>query len=95
MREPRAYPVYDESYQRHVATIRSWIEDQATNLQLAGRAGMHRYNNQDHSMMTALLAARNLLGERHDPWLVNTYAEYHEEERLEESGPRDAEGKPD
>ena len=95
VRVPRAYPVYDESYQRHVATIRSWIEEQATNLQLAGRAGMHRYNNQDHSMMTALLAARNLLGERHDPWLVNTDAEYHEEERVEASGPRAAAGKPD
>jgi protoporphyrinogen oxidase len=79
VRMPRAYPVYDASYAQHVATIRSWVEQQATNLQLIGRAGMHRYNNQDHSMMTALLAARNILGGDYDPWQVNTDAEYHEE----------------
>jgi hypothetical protein len=50
------------------------------NLQLVGRNGMHKYNNQDHSMMTALLAARVICGEEWDPWKVNTDAEYHEEE---------------
>ncbi len=79
VRMPKAYPVYDETYAQHVATIREWAERQAENLQLIGRAGMHRYNNQDHSMMTALLAARNVMGGDYDPWKVNTDAEYLEE----------------
>src|SRR6185503_1320234 len=53
-----------------------------TNLQLVGRNGMHKYNNQDHSMLTARLAVRNLFGERHDLWAVNADEEYHEEEDL-------------
>ena len=58
--------------------IRGWLENLA-NLELAGRNGMHKYNNQDHSMMTALLAARNILGQgKFDTWKVNTDAEYHE-----------------
>jgi len=81
VRIPKAYPVYDEDYLGHIDTIRSWTDVQATNLQLIGRAGMHRYNNQDHSMMTALLAARNILGGDHDIWAVNSDAEYHEEKR--------------
>ena len=79
VRMPKAYPVYDDAYAEHVATIREWAEAQATNLQMIGRAGMHRYNNQDHSMMTALLAARNVMGGDYDPWKVNTDAEYLEE----------------
>jgi protoporphyrinogen oxidase len=78
VRMPKAYPVYDDDYQAHVAVIRGWLKSLA-NLELAGRNGMHKYNNQDHSMMTALLAARNILGVGHfDTWKVNTDAEYHE-----------------
>jgi protoporphyrinogen oxidase len=79
VRMRKAYPVYDEGYKEHVATVWRWIAGTVDNLQLVGRNGMHKYNNQDHSMMTALLAARNILGERWDPWNVNTDAEYHEE----------------
>jgi protoporphyrinogen oxidase len=79
VRMPKAYPVYDDEYQRHLAVIRRWLA-LLTNLELAGRNGMHKYNNQDHSMMTALLAARNIMGMgRYDTWKVNTDAEYHEE----------------
>ena len=78
VRMPKAYPVYDDNYQEHLAVIRSWLR-QFSNLELAGRNGMHKYNNQDHSMMTALLAARNILGQGNfDTWNVNTDAEYHE-----------------
>jgi protoporphyrinogen oxidase len=79
VRMPKAYPVYDDAYQQHLAIIRRWIGG-LPNLALAGRNGMHKYNNQDHSMMTALLAARNILGlGQFDTWKVNTDAEYHEE----------------
>ncbi|WP_244420367.1 NAD(P)/FAD-dependent oxidoreductase [Isosphaera pallida] len=79
VRMPKAYPVYDDEYQSHLGTIREWLRRFA-NLELAGRNGMHKYNNQDHSMMTALLAARNILGQgRFDTWKVNTDAEYHED----------------
>ncbi len=81
VRMKKAYPVYDEHYQRNVEVIRRWLDANLTNLQLVGRNGMHKYNNQDHSMMTALLAAKNILGEEWDPWKVNTDAEYHEETR--------------
>jgi protoporphyrinogen oxidase len=65
----------------HLAVIRAWLQNLG-NLSLAGRNGMHKYNNQDHSMMTALLCARNILGQgSYDPWRVNTDAEYHEEQR--------------
>ncbi len=78
VRMPKAYPVYDDQYQAHVAVIRDWLRT-LSNLELAGRNGMHKYNNQDHSMMTALLAARNILGlGSFDTWKVNTDAEYHE-----------------
>ncbi len=83
VRMPKAYPVYDDAYQRHVQTVRDWLAG-LKNLTLAGRNGMHKYNNQDHSMMTALLAARNILGQGpFDPWCVNTDAEYHEEATAE------------
>ncbi len=78
VRMPKAYPVYDDAYQGHLLTIRAWLRN-LPNLELAGRNGMHKYNNQDHSMMTAVLAARNILGLGHfDTWKVNTDAEYHE-----------------
>ncbi len=79
VRMPKAYPVYDDVYQAHLAVIRNWLKN-LPNLALAGRNGMHKYNNQDHSMMTAVLVARNILGQgSYDPWRVNTDAEYHEE----------------
>jgi protoporphyrinogen oxidase len=78
VRMPKAYPVYDDAYQDHLTVIRGWLK-RLGNLELAGRNGMHKYNNQDHSMMTALLAARNMLGlGNFDTWKVNTDAEYHE-----------------
>jgi protoporphyrinogen oxidase len=81
VRMPKAYPVYDDVYQEHLTVIRNWLK-QFSNLELAGRNGMHKYNNQDHSMMTALLAARNILGlGEFDTWNVNTDAEYHEESK--------------
>jgi protoporphyrinogen oxidase len=85
VRQPKAYPVYDDVYKQHLAVIREHIHQYLPNLQLVGRNGMHHYNNQDHSMMTALLAARNIaLGTQYDPWKVNTDAEYHEEAHLED-----------
>jgi protoporphyrinogen oxidase len=78
VRVRKAYPVYDATYRRGLATIQSFLEC-VPNLQLVGRNGMHRYNNQDHSMLTAILAARNILGAQHDLWNVNADYEYHEE----------------
>ncbi|MFO0907078.1 MAG: NAD(P)/FAD-dependent oxidoreductase [Isosphaeraceae bacterium] len=81
VRMPKAYPVYDDQYLEHLAVIRRWLAT-LDNLSLSGRNGMHKYNNQDHSMMTALLVARNILGQgQFDPWNVNTDAEYHEEQQ--------------
>jgi protoporphyrinogen oxidase len=80
VRQPKAYPVYDDDYARHVETIRREIEAHYPGLHLVGRNGMHKYNNQDHAMMTAMLTARNILaGEPlYDVWNVNQDAEYHE-----------------
>jgi protoporphyrinogen oxidase len=80
VRQPKAYPVYDDSYRDHIAMIRRDLEQSYPSLHLIGRNGMHKYNNQDHAMMTAMLTARNILaGERiHDIWEVNEDAEYHE-----------------
>ena len=92
VRMPKAYPVYDDVYQDHLRTIRAWSSARLGNLELAGRNGMHKYNNQDHSMMTALLAARNVLGlGRYDTWKVNTDAQYHE---AEGDAPEDARSVP-
>ncbi|MEM1058810.1 MAG: NAD(P)/FAD-dependent oxidoreductase [Verrucomicrobiota bacterium] len=78
VRMPKAYPIYDQTYGDNVETIRRWL-NQFENLQPVGRNGMHHYNNQDHSMMTALLAARNIHDDaKFDCWKVNTDAEYHE-----------------
>ncbi|MGE5829004.1 MAG: NAD(P)/FAD-dependent oxidoreductase [Micromonosporaceae bacterium] len=82
VRMPKAYPVYDEVYQRNVDTIRSWLSRAVPNVHPVGRNGMHRYNNQDHSMLTAALVVENILdGARHDVWSVNVEEEYHEERR--------------
>jgi protoporphyrinogen oxidase len=80
VRQPKAYPVYDDAYREHMATIRQDLEQSYPSLHLIGRNGMHKYNNQDHAMMTAMLTARNILaGERiYDIWQVNEDAEYHE-----------------
>ncbi len=80
VRQPRAYPVYDESYTANVGIIREEIERNYPGLHLVGRNGMHKYNNQDHAMMTAMLTAKNIvLGQPvYDVWKVNQDAEYHE-----------------
>ncbi len=78
VRMPKAYPVYDPGYRERIEFIRQYLQT-FSNLQVVGRNGMHRYNNQDHSMMTALCAARNILGAAHDVWAINTEPEYHEE----------------
>jgi protoporphyrinogen oxidase len=81
VRQPKAYPVYDEGYQQRVDTIRHELEAQYPGLHLVGRNGMHKYNNQDHAMMTAMLTVENIrLGKRaFDVWNVNQDAEYHED----------------
>jgi protoporphyrinogen oxidase len=79
VRMPKAYPMYDTGWSEHVNRIRRYLDEDMPNLQLVGRNGMHKYNNQDHSMMTALCAARNILGEQHDIWAINTEPDYHEE----------------
>jgi protoporphyrinogen oxidase len=80
VRQKKAYPVYDDDYARHVATIRQELEDRYPNLHLVGRNGMHKYNNQDHAMMTAMLCTENILADTklYDLWQVNGDAEYHE-----------------
>ena len=88
IRQRMAYPVYDGTYQGHLQTIRDWLS-RFENLQTVGRAGMHRYNNQDHSMLTAMLAAKNILGERHELWDVNVERSYHESFTVEEQEARD------
>ncbi len=77
VRMPHAYPVYSTDYEESVAVIRDYLAG-FENLQVAGRNGMHKYNNQDHSMATALLASENLLGGVTDPWCINADDEYHE-----------------
>jgi protoporphyrinogen oxidase len=81
VRQLKAYPVYDSVYAAHLSTLKSFLAG-FTNLQTVGRNGLHKYNNQDHSMLTAMLAVRNLEGEKHDLWEVNTERSYHEEVRL-------------
>ncbi len=80
VRQKKAYPVYDDDYARHVATIRTELEQRYPNIHLVGRNGMHKYNNQDHAMMTAMLCVENILAEEklYDLWQVNGDAEYHE-----------------
>ncbi|MCC7360191.1 MAG: NAD(P)/FAD-dependent oxidoreductase [Anaerolineales bacterium] len=85
VRQLKAYPVYNGTYAGYLDTIKDYLAG-FSNLQTVGRNGLHKYNNQDHSMLTAMLAVRNLLGERHDVWTVNTERSYHEEIRV----PRDA-----
>jgi protoporphyrinogen oxidase len=78
VRMPKAYPVYDDAYKEVLALIRGYLAG-FPNLQVIGRNGQHRYNNQDHSMVAGMLAARNVAGETHDVWAVNVEQQYHEE----------------
>jgi protoporphyrinogen oxidase len=80
VRQPKAYPVYDDDYRHHVAMVRLELERDYPSLHLVGRNGMHKYNNQDHAMMTAMLTVENVLAGRRlwDVWNVNEDAEYHE-----------------
>jgi protoporphyrinogen oxidase len=80
VRQSKAYPMYDHSYSSNVAKVRDFLEREACNLQVAGRNGMHKYDNQDHAMLTGLMAARNIMGGSFDLWRVNSDAEYLEEE---------------
>ena len=79
VRMPKAYPVYDDAYRENVDVIRRWFEQHAPNVHPIGRNGMHKYNNQDHSMYTAMLTVENIHGAHHDIWSVNVEEEYHEE----------------
>jgi protoporphyrinogen oxidase len=84
IRVPKAYPIYDADYAERVETIRSWL-DGIENLQQVGRNGLHRYNNSDHSMLTAMRAVDNLLtGAHHDIWAVNAESVYHETDVADE-----------
>ncbi len=76
-RQKKAYPIYDRNYRQNLDVIQGYLA-RFDNLQTIGRNGMFRYNNQDHSMLTGLLAARNILGESHDLWDVNTERSYYE-----------------
>jgi protoporphyrinogen oxidase len=82
VRVPKAYPIYDSVYREHLDGIRAFI-DPIPNLHTVGRNGMHKYNNQDHSMLTAMMTVENMLGASHDVWAVNTDFDYHEEQKVE------------
>ncbi len=77
IRSPKTYPIYDKGYKERIETIKNYLS-QIENLQTMGRNGLHRYNNQDHSMLSALAAVRNILGEKHSVWEINVDDEYHE-----------------
>jgi len=82
VRQRKTYPVYTGEYESYLGRIRGFL-DSIVNLQTVGRNGLHMYNNQDHSMLTAMLAVKNLLGHGvHDVWSVNVERAYHEEIRL-------------
>ena len=83
-RVPKAYPMYDADYADRVEAIKDWLEG-VGNLIQVGRNGLHRYNNSDHSMLTAMRAVENITaGTRHDIWAVNAESVYHEEQRVDE-----------
>ena len=87
VRVPRAYPIYDETYASRVAVLRDWVE-RVEGLQQIGRNGLHRYNNLDHSMLTAARAVENICDDAgHDVWAVNADSWYHEELRVDEESP--------
>jgi protoporphyrinogen oxidase len=84
VRMPKAYPIYDLTYRKSLEVVCQFLKP-LDNLQMVGRNGMHKYNNQDHSMLTAMLSAENVLGAKHDLWAINVEQEYHEEITLEPS----------
>lgn len=86
-RMPKAYPVYDLSYSKNVENISSWLDKNHKNIFPIGRNGMHKYNNQDHSMMTAVKSIRNIFGEENDIWKINVEENYHEEVSTGRSSP--------
>ncbi|MBS1848845.1 MAG: NAD(P)/FAD-dependent oxidoreductase, partial [Actinobacteria bacterium] len=80
VRQAKAYPIYDDRYRANVDVLRGWLTEHAENVYPVGRNGMFRYNNQDHSMFTAMLTVENIMtGSHHDVWEVNVEEEYHEE----------------
>ncbi len=81
VRMPKAYPIYDAEYRANLDHVRTFI-DPLPNLHTIGRNGMHKYNNQDHSMLTAMMTVWNMEGAAHDVWEVNTDFDYHEEQRV-------------
>ncbi|MGQ0716667.1 MAG: NAD(P)/FAD-dependent oxidoreductase [Pseudonocardiales bacterium] len=86
IRMPKAYPVYDQDFQANVGVLRDWLAQHARNVHPVGRNGMHRYNNQDHSMLTAMFTVDNILGRGdHDIWSVNVEAQYHEQNQYHEN----------
>ncbi len=85
IRQPKAYPVYDGEYREALDVIEDWLT-KLENFQTVGRNGLHRYNNQDHSMLSAMYAARNILGEKNDVWNVNVERSYHEEFEVKKPG---------
>ena len=87
VRVPKAYPMYDMDYSERISTIRDWLGG-IENLQQVGRNGLHRYNNSDHSMLTAMRAVDNLTkGTKHDIWAVNAESVYHETEEQDDQQP--------
>jgi protoporphyrinogen oxidase len=78
IRQPKAYPVYDAEYHEALTVISEWVNS-FENLQTVGRNGLHRYNNQDHSMLSAMYAVQNIFGAKHNLWEVNVERSYHEE----------------
>jgi protoporphyrinogen oxidase len=89
VRVKKAYPYYDSHYVENVAKVVGFLDGVAPNLHLIGRNGMHRYNNQDHSMFTAMLTVENIHGAKNDIWAVNVEEEYHESRSTQGTG-RDA-----
>ena len=81
VRMRKAYPIYDGEYRGHLDKVRTFL-DPIPNLHCVGRNGMHKYNNQDHSMLTAMMSVWNMQGASHDVWSVNTDYEYHEEMKV-------------
>lgn len=88
VRMPKAYPVYDLNYSKNIDLIANWLQDDHENIYPIGRNGMHRYNNQDHSMVTAVKSVRNILGEDNNIWSINVEEDYHEEFSTVRSAPK-------
>ena len=88
VRMPKAYPVYDLDYSKNVELIKDWLQKKHKNIYPIGRNGMHKYNNQDHSMVTAIQSVRNILGESNDIWSINVEDDYHEESSTGRAAPK-------